>query len=65
MQAGQLKMSRDPVDIRELLIHCEEIFALRLEEKNITLENSHDSHVLVTGDADLWKMYSVISWTMP
>jgi hypothetical protein len=33
MQAGQVKMARDPVDIREILVQCQEIFALRLEKR--------------------------------
>jgi len=52
MQAGQVKMSKEPVDIKEILLRCQEIFALRLEEKKISLKNKIDSSVIITGDAD-------------
>lgn len=52
MQAGQVKMVKEPVDIKELLWHCREIFALRIEEKNITLKEQIESSAMVTGDAD-------------
>lgn len=52
MQSGQAKMVKEPVDIKEILQRCEEIFALRLEEKNIRLESNFDSAGTVTGDAD-------------
>lgn len=52
MQSGQVKMAKEPVDIRELLTHCQEIFELRLEEKKITLKNEMEASGVVTGDAD-------------
>jgi signal transduction histidine kinase len=52
MQAGQVKMSKGPVDIKEILLHSQEIFALRLEEKKINLKNDLDSPTTVNGDAD-------------
>jgi signal transduction histidine kinase len=52
MQAGQVKMAKDSVDIKEILQRCEEIFALRLEEKKITLVNRFGPLPLITGDAD-------------
>ncbi len=52
MQAGQVKMAKEDVDIKEILFHCEEIFALRLEEKKIGLKNEIESSAVVTGDAD-------------
>jgi len=52
MQAGQVKMAKDSVDVKDILRRCEEIFALRLEEKKITLVNRLDPVPLITADAD-------------
>jgi two-component system, OmpR family, sensor kinase len=52
MQAGQVKMSRDVLNIKEILIQCQEIFALRLEEKKITLKNNFQYFGNIMGDAD-------------
>jgi signal transduction histidine kinase len=40
------------VDIKELLWHCREIFALRIEEKSISVKDQTGSPVMVIGDAD-------------
>lgn len=37
MQSGQIQMAREPVDIKELLEHCRDIFAIRAEEKGVLL----------------------------
>ncbi len=52
MQAGQVKMAREPVNIKELLSHSQEIFALRAEEKGIKFKNTVESVGPVTGDID-------------
>lgn len=52
MQAGQVKLNKEPVDIKELLLHCQDIFVLRLDEKKITLKNQFESKANVIGDAD-------------
>ncbi len=52
MQAGQVKMSREAVDVREMLLRCQEIFALRLEEKKISVQNQIGPLPVITGDAD-------------
>jgi two-component system, OmpR family, sensor kinase len=52
IQAGQVKLSHEPVNIRDLLLHCEEIFALRVEEKKIKLTNHLESTREVLGDID-------------
>jgi signal transduction histidine kinase len=52
MQAGQVKIARVPVDIRELLLHCQDIFALRVEEKNIRIVDDLPGPMIVKGDAD-------------
>jgi signal transduction histidine kinase len=52
MQSGQVKMNSEPVDMRELLSHCQEIMSLRLEEKKIRLKNEMDPVPTVQGDAD-------------
>ncbi len=52
MQAGQVKMRKEPVDIKEILLHSQEIFALRVEEKKIKLKNNLGPSALVSGDED-------------
>jgi signal transduction histidine kinase len=52
MQAGQLQMTQELVDIKELLLHCQEIFSLRAEEKGIRLTTQIEPLTPVTGDAD-------------
>ena len=52
MQAGQVKMAKDSVDVKEILQRCQEIFALRLEEKKITIINRIDPAPSIRGDAD-------------
>lgn len=52
MQAGQARMARETVDVKEVLGHCREIFALRFEEQGITVKNDTGPAAAVTGDAD-------------
>ena len=52
MQAGQMKMVKEPVEIQEVLNRCHEIFIPRLEEKSIRLVKSFQAVGSVTGDAD-------------
>jgi signal transduction histidine kinase len=52
MQAGQVKMVKEPVDIKEVLTHCQEIFALRLQEKSLHLTNKIEPLMPVLGDVD-------------
>ncbi len=52
MQAGQVKMAQELVDMKELLVHCQEIFALYAEEKNVRIETKIEPLAPVTGDAD-------------
>ncbi len=53
MQAGQVKMEHKPVALQELLEHCQEIFALRAQEKNISINSRIETaQVTIPGDAD-------------
>ena len=52
MQAGQIKIVKERVDIKEILLHSQEIYALRLEEKKIKLKSKIAAPAAVTGDAD-------------
>ena len=52
MQSGQIQMAREPVDIKELLEHCQEIFTIRAEEKGLTLQIETEPLKLVIGDID-------------
>lgn len=52
MQAGQIEMSRAPVDIGELLEHCREVFAQRAEKQGVTLTMVSGAVSQVIGDID-------------
>jgi len=52
MQSGQLQMARELVDVKELLLHCQEIFALQAEEKGILLKTEIEPLMPVVGDVD-------------
>jgi len=52
MQSGQIEMSREPVDIGELLEHCREIFSARAEEKGLLLRAEVGPLAPVVGDID-------------
>jgi two-component system sensor histidine kinase ResE len=52
IQSGQLQMNHELVDIKELLLHCEEVFSLRSEEKSIHFRADIEPLMPVTGDSD-------------
>ena len=52
MQSGQLQMSGELVDVKELLYHCLEVFSLRAEEKEITINTGIEPLMPVAGDVD-------------
>lgn len=52
MQSGQLEISRELVDVKELLLHCQEVFSLRAEETGIQLRTDIEPLVPVYGDED-------------
>jgi len=52
MQSGQVQMAQELVDIKELLLHCQEIFATRAEEKDILLRTEIEPLMPVVGDID-------------
>jgi len=52
MQSGQIQMSREPLDIKELLEHCREIFTVRSEEKGVVLRTEIEPLMSVVGDID-------------
>ena len=52
MQSGQLDISLEPVDIKELLLHCQEVFSLRAEETGVRLITDIEPLVPVSGDED-------------
>ena len=45
-------MARELVDVKELLLHCQEIFALRAEEKGILLKTEIEPLMPMVGDVD-------------
>ena len=52
MQSGQIKMASELVDIKELLLHCQEIFAAHAAEKSVDLKSKIEPLAPVTGDVD-------------
>jgi len=52
MQSGQIQMAREPVDMKDLLEHCQEIFTIRAEEKDLLLKMQIEPLMPVVGDID-------------
>jgi signal transduction histidine kinase len=52
IESGQIEMAKGPVDLKELLEQCREMYALRIEEKNISLVINTGTGDMVTGDID-------------
>lgn len=52
MQAGQIDIIRQPVDIDELAAHCHEVFSKRASEQGVTLTVSGGTAGRVIGDID-------------
>ena len=52
MQAGQLRLAKEAVNINELLAHCREVFAVTAEEKEINIRIQAEPTMTVVGDAD-------------
>ncbi len=52
MQAGQLKMEREQVNVNELLEHCREVFEVQAEEKKVTVKIEAEPPIHVLGDFD-------------
>jgi signal transduction histidine kinase len=52
MQAGQIEIVRNPVDINELVEHCREIFVKRSKEQRVTLTVAGGTVDRVIGDID-------------
>jgi signal transduction histidine kinase len=52
LESGQVTMVKEPVDVKELLEQCYEIFIMRAEEKGITLKKYLENLPPVKGDID-------------
>ena len=52
MQSGQFKMTRETVNISELLRHCHDIFDVQAKEKNVQLKMALENPLFVSGDSD-------------
>ena len=52
IQSGQMQLLREPVDAEKLLRHCQEIFAVRAQEKGLRLRAEIGAVPLVVGDID-------------
>lgn len=52
MQSGQFNITRETVNISELLKHCHDIFEVQAKEKGIVMKMVLKSPLLVSGDID-------------
>ncbi|MBM3155542.1 MAG: HAMP domain-containing histidine kinase, partial [Chloroflexi bacterium] len=52
LESGQITMARETVDIKELLEHCRDIFAMRSEEKGVKLTLEMQPLSAASGDID-------------
>jgi len=52
LESGQITMVREPVDLKELLQQCHEVFLMRAEEKGIELKTDIQPLPTVVGDID-------------
>jgi two-component system OmpR family sensor kinase len=52
LESGQITMAKEPVDLKDLLQQCHEIFLMQAEEKNIKLRTDIEPLPPVTGDID-------------
>ena len=52
LESGQITMVKEPVDLKELLQQCHEIFLMRAEEKHLQLKTEIEPLSPVTGDID-------------
>ncbi len=52
LESGQLEMKKEPVDLEEVIQQCLEVFAMRAEEKGISLIADIDHLPQVMGDID-------------
>lgn len=52
IESGQIKMLREPVDVKALLEHCQEIFKLRAEEQGVRLITNVEPLSSIVGDSD-------------
>lgn len=52
IESGQMQMLREPMDLKDLLRHCQEVFATRAQEKGLRLRAEIGAVPLVLGDID-------------
>lgn len=52
IESGQIQMLREPLDVDGLLQHCHELFAMRAEDKGVTLKTEHGTVPQIVGDID-------------
>ena len=52
IESGQISMVREPVDIGELLLQCQELLAVRAAEKGIHIQTDIESIPVIMADTD-------------
>lgn len=52
LEAGQVEIKKEPVDLKEVIQQCQEVFNLRAEEKNLFLITDLEPLSKVAGDID-------------
>jgi two-component system, OmpR family, sensor kinase len=52
LEAGQVEIKKEPVDLKEVIQQCQEVFSLRAEEKKLFLVTDMEPLARVMGDID-------------
>ena len=52
MQSNQARFLKEPVNLREILEHCVEVFAVQARQELVTIELKAEPNLIVVGDPD-------------
>jgi len=52
LESGQVNIAREPVNMKDLLQYCQDIFSIRAEEKNVHLSTDIQTLPFISGDID-------------
>jgi len=52
VQSNKAKFVVEPVDLKEVLEHCTEVFAVQAKQKAVTIDLKVEANLLVSGDSD-------------
>ena len=52
MQSNQAKFQREPMNLRDILEHCTEMFAVQADQKQVVFELKTEQDLIIVGDCD-------------